>query len=52
MSQDSVAGAVTGYGLDDGGIGIRVPIGTLGSTQPPIQRLPGALPPGGKATGA
>jgi hypothetical protein len=46
------------YGLDDRGVGVRVPIGSrkfsmssrlaLGSTQPPIQRVPGTLSPGVK----
>jgi hypothetical protein len=27
MSRDSVAGIATGYGLDDRGFGVRVPIG-------------------------
>jgi hypothetical protein len=44
--QDSVVGIVTGYGLDDRGVGVRVLVGSrifsmssrpaLGSTQPPI----------------
>jgi hypothetical protein len=46
-SQDSVVGIATGYGLDDKGVGIRVPVESrvfsrlstlvLGHTQPPIQ---------------
>jgi hypothetical protein len=50
-SRDSVVGIATGYGLDDRGVGLRVPIGprifsTLsrpaqGYTQPPIQWFPG-----------
>jgi hypothetical protein len=27
MSQDSSVGIATGYGLDDGGVGVRVPVG-------------------------
>jgi hypothetical protein len=34
-SRDSVVGIVTGYGLDDGEVGVRVP----------IQWVPGALSP-------
>jgi hypothetical protein len=58
----SVVGIATGYGLDDWGVGVRFPVGSsifskssrpaLGSTQPPIQWVPGALSPGGKAAGA
>jgi hypothetical protein len=52
-----------GYGLDDRGVGVRVPVEarifyfpvssrpTLGSTQPPIQWVPGALSSGVKASG-
>jgi hypothetical protein len=46
-SWDSAVGIATGYGLNDGGVGVRVPIGSrifptssspaLGHTQPPIQ---------------
>jgi hypothetical protein len=53
---DSVVGIATGYGLDDRGVEIRVPVGSrilsmlsrpaLGSTQPPVQSVPGALFPG------
>jgi hypothetical protein len=52
-SRDSVVGIATGYGLDDRGVGVRVPVGSrifstssrpaLGSTQPPIQWVPGTL---------
>jgi hypothetical protein len=53
---------VTGYGLDDRGVGVRVPVGSrifssprrperLRSTQPPIQWVPGALSPGVKRQG-
>jgi hypothetical protein len=50
-----VVGIATGYGLDDRGVGSRVPVGSrmfstssrpaLGSTQPPFQWVPGALSP-------
>jgi hypothetical protein len=50
-----VVGIATGYGLDDGMAGVRVPVGSrifstssrpaLGSTQPPIQWVPGAFSP-------
>jgi hypothetical protein len=39
-SRDSVVGTATGYGLDDRGVGVRVPVG---STQHPIQWVPGVL---------
>jgi hypothetical protein len=55
----SVVGIVTGYGLDDRGVGVRVPVGsrifstssrpTLGSTQPPIQWVSGVKRPGREA---
>jgi hypothetical protein len=45
-SRDSVVGIATSYGLDDRGVGVRVPVGSLGSTQPPIQWVPGALSTG------
>jgi hypothetical protein len=55
---DSVVGITTGYGLDDGGVGVRVPVGTrifstssrpaLESTQPPIEWVLGAISPGVK----
>jgi hypothetical protein len=61
-SRDSVVGIATSYGLDDRGVGVRVPVGSrifsspdrpdrLRSTQPPIQRVPGALSPGVKRSG-
>jgi hypothetical protein len=50
---NSVVGISTGYGLDDRGIGVQVPVESrifctpstpaLGSTQRPIQWVPGAL---------
>jgi hypothetical protein len=60
-SRDSVVGIATGYGLDEGGVGVRVPVGSRifstssrpvpGPTQPPIQWVPGALSPGVKRPG-
>jgi hypothetical protein len=61
-SRDIVVGIVTGYGLDDRGVGVRVPVesrmfsssrrpGRLGSTQPPIQWVAGAPSPGVKRSG-
>jgi hypothetical protein len=50
----------TGYGLDDRGVGVRVPVGArifsmsrpvLGLTQPPIQWILGALSPRVKRPG-
>jgi hypothetical protein len=56
------AGTTTGYGLDGQGVGFRVSAGTLLSTSfrpilrptqpPPIQWVPEALSPGGKAARA
>jgi hypothetical protein len=55
VSRDSVVGTATGYGLDDRGVEVPSPgrvknfhfsmlsIPALGSTQPPIQWVPGAL---------
>jgi hypothetical protein len=62
-SRDSAVGIATAYGLDDGGVGVRVPVGSrifsmssrqaLGPTQIPIQWVRGALSGGGgKAAGA
>ena len=58
MGWDSVVSIATGYGLDGSGIeswwGKVFPhpsIPAMGSTQPPIQRVPGFLP-GGKAAAA
>jgi hypothetical protein len=57
-SLDSVVGIATGYGLNDRGVGVRVPVGSrilffstssrpaLGSAQPPIQWVPRALSQG------
>jgi hypothetical protein len=62
-TRDSAVGIATGYGLDDQGFGVRVPVGgknfhfsmssrsTLGPTQPSIQWVPGAPSPSGKAAG-
>jgi hypothetical protein len=57
-SRDSSVGIATGYGLDDWGTGVRVPvdsrifstssISALGSIQPPIQWVTEALSPGVK----
>jgi hypothetical protein len=54
-SQDSVVGIATGDRLDDRGVGVWVQVESrifstssrpaLGPTQPPIERIPGALPP-------
>jgi hypothetical protein len=59
--RDSVVGIATGYGLGDGGVAVRVPVGSrlfstssrlaLGPTQPPIQWVPGVLSPGVKRQG-
>jgi hypothetical protein len=61
MSRDSVVCIATGYGLDDRGFEVRVPVGerifstssrpTLGSTQPPIEWVPEGLSPGVKRPG-
>jgi hypothetical protein len=60
-SRNSVVGIATGYVLDDRGFGVRVPIWSrifstssrlaLGPTQPPIQWVPAAFPPGVKRQG-
>jgi hypothetical protein len=60
-SRDSVVGIVTGYGFDDRGVGVRVPVGSiifstlstpaLGPTQPHIQRVARALSIGLKRQG-
>jgi hypothetical protein len=54
-------GIATGYGLDDRGVEVRVPVGSrilsspfrpdrlCGPPQPPIQWIPGALSPGSEA---
>jgi hypothetical protein len=57
--QNSSVGIATGYGLDDRGVGVRVPVGSrifstssrpaLGLTHPPIEWVPGALSPGREA---
>jgi hypothetical protein len=52
----SVVGIATTYGLDDRGVGVRVPVGTIifSSPHPPdrLQWVPGGSFPGGKAAGA
>jgi hypothetical protein len=58
-TRDSEVAMATGYGLDDRGVGVRVPVGSrivssrpaLGSNQSPIQWVPGALSPGVKRPG-
>jgi hypothetical protein len=57
-SRVSAVGIETGFGLDDQGVGVRVPVrsrifstlsrAALRSTQPPIEWVPGALSPGVK----
>jgi hypothetical protein len=57
----SLVSIATGYGLHDRGVGVRVPVilrissmssrPILGSTQPPIERVPGALSSGVKLPG-
>jgi hypothetical protein len=54
QSQNSVVGIATSYGLDDRGVGVRVPVGSrpaLGPTKSPIQWIPGALSPWVKRPG-
>jgi hypothetical protein len=61
-SRDSVVGIATGYGLDDRGVGVRVPVGsrifstssrpTLGSTQTSYSMGTGGFSPADKAAGA
>jgi hypothetical protein len=58
---NNIVDTATGYGLDNRGVGVRVPVGArifskssrlaLGSTQPPIQWVPGTLSPGVKRQG-
>jgi hypothetical protein len=61
-SQDSLVGIATGYGLDDGRVGVRIPVGSrIFSSErhtdwlwgPPRLRIgvPGALSPGVKRPG-
>jgi hypothetical protein len=57
-SRNSAVGIETGYGVDDQGVGVRVPVGSRifssprrpdrlwGSTQLPVQCMPGVLSPG------
>jgi hypothetical protein len=61
LIRDSVVGIATGYGLDDRGVGVRVPVGSrifstssrpaLGPAHLPIQLLPGFLSPRVKRPG-
>jgi hypothetical protein len=59
VSRDSAVGIAPDYGLHDCGVGVRVKIfhfsmssrSALGSTQPPIQWIPGALSLGVKRPG-
>jgi hypothetical protein len=62
-SMDSSVGIATGYGLDDGGVGVRVPEGSRFSFLHVVQTGSGVHPtsypmgtqgsfPGGKAAGA
>jgi hypothetical protein len=60
-SRESVVGIATGYGLDERGVGFRVPVesrifstssrSALGTTQPPLQWVPAALRRGVKRPG-
>jgi hypothetical protein len=60
-SRDSAVGIATGYGLDDRGVGVRVPVGSrifstssrpaVGPTQPPIEWVPGLFPRGVRRPG-
>jgi hypothetical protein len=48
VSRNSVVGIETSYGLDERGVGVRVPVmlrisSSSRHTQPPIQWVPGAL---------
>jgi hypothetical protein len=64
MSRDSVVGIATGYGLDDRGVGVRVPVGVKDflfstSSRPALGPHPASYPmvtggtfPGGKEAGA
>jgi hypothetical protein len=62
MSRDSVVGVATGYGLDDRGVGVRVPVESIFSCPQHPDRFWGRLVsypmgtggsfPGGKAVGA
>jgi hypothetical protein len=58
MSLDSVAGIATSYGLDDRGVGVRVPVGSRIFSPPNRPDHPTSYPmgtggsfPGGKAAG-
>jgi hypothetical protein len=60
MSRDSSVGITTGYGMDDRGVGVRVPVGIRIFSFPrrpdqlwgsPNQWIPGTLSPGLKLSG-
>jgi hypothetical protein len=57
VNRDSVVGIVTAYGLDDGGAGVRVPVGSRIFTSPIVQTGSGVHPisytmgSGGSSTG-
>jgi hypothetical protein len=61
MNRDSVVGLATGYGLDEGGVGVSVLVGSrivsmssrpvLGCTHPPIKWVLGTLFQGMKRPG-
>jgi hypothetical protein len=61
VSRVGPVGIATGYGLDDRGVGVRVPFGSrivptssspaLGPTQPPIEWVPGTVSSGVKRPG-
>jgi hypothetical protein len=52
-SRDGAVGIATDYGLDDRGVGVRVPVRLriFISSRPPIQWVLGALSPGVKRLG-
>jgi hypothetical protein len=44
MSRDSVVGIATGYGLDDRGVGVRIPVGQEFSLLHVVQTVSGTHP--------